>query len=414
MTLRHYVRKIAQKGKILSLMSDRGEVVLRKNEERRLLAGHKWVFSNEVQRLEGGGDSPFLVDVRSSSGRFLGTGIYNAHSLIAVRLLEGRVGSFSDYLVDRIGASLRMREVLGGEGPDSALRLVHSEADALPGLVVDRYGDYLSVQITTRTMEAFSETLLGILSSSLSPRGIRVDRTLRARETEGLPAGEDLYVGEVPPEASVLVGGVPLKFPFREGQKTGLFLDQADNVGRLVPFLGRGRVLDAFCYVGGWSSALVRQEGVRQVTGVDSSERAMDFYRENTRGAGKDVVPVCGDFLKWGRQAADDGRRYDAVILDPPAFIKNRRLMKEGIEGYYSVFRLGASLLEKEGVLVACSCSALLEWEDFSGILRSVFRKERKKASLFYQGRASWDHPRLLSMPELDYLKCAAFWVEDL
>ena len=403
-----------QEGIIVSNARTRGELILRKNEERRILAGHKWVFSNEVHRLEGEGGPPLLVDVRSSSGRLLGTGIYNPHSLIAVRLLDGRVGEFSDYLRDRINAAIEMRRALGGITSSSAERLVHSEADGLPGLVVDRYGDYLSVQITTRTMEMHEDTILGLLSSSLRPGGIRVDRNLKAREVEGLEIEADHFVGDVPHEVEVCLGDTPLCFPLREGQKTGLFLDQKDNVRNLAPFLNQENVLDAFCYVGGWSSAILRQERVVQVTGVDSSERAMAFYRKNTGGSSKSVLPVCSDFLDWGKDAYKQGRRYEGIVIDPPAFIKSRRLMKEGLEGYYGIFRLGVSLLAKQGVLVACSCSALLEWDDFAGILRSVFKKEGKKASMFYQGRAAWDHPRLLSMPELDYLKCAAFWVEDL
>jgi 23S rRNA (cytosine1962-C5)-methyltransferase len=398
----------------MSTTGDRGEVILRKNEERRLLAGHKWVFSNEVQRTADGGEIPFLVDVRSFSGRFLGTGIYNPHSLIAVRLLDGRVGNFGDYLRDRIPAAIEMRKVLGGMVPDSADRLVHSEGDSLPGLVVDRYGDFLSLQITTRAMEIHSDSILDMLTSLLHPRGIRVDRNLKAREFEGLETGEDRLVGEIPAEIGVRLGGTPIQFPFREGQKTGLFLDQKDNVRSLAPFLNQGRILDAFCYVGGWSSAILGQGRVHQVTGVDASERAISFYENNTKTYGKEVLPVCSDFMEWGKKAFDQGLRYDGIVLDPPAFIKNRRLMKEGIEGYHGLFRLGVALLEKKGIFVACSCSALLEWEDFAGILRSVFRKEKKRAVLFYQGRASWDHPRILAMPELDYLKCAAFWVEDL
>lgn len=390
----------------------RGEVILRKNEDRRLLAGHKWVFSNEILRLEGPEENPLLVDVRSFSGRFLGTGLYNAHSLIAVRLLDGRVGDFPDYLSARIEEAARMRSEFLGNTGNSAVRLVHSEADGLPGLVVDRYGDYLSVQITTRVLESFGDTVIDLLSGLLRPRGICVDRKLKAREVEGLSVSEDLLVGEVPETVDVRISGKTLGFPFREGQKTGLFLDQTDNISRLAPFLNRNRVLDAFCYVGAWSSSLLGLEGVRSVTGVDSSERALSYYRKNTKDSGKEILPVSGDFLKWGKTAFDEGKRFDAVILDPPAFIKSRRLIREGIEGYYSVFRLGTLLLEKEGVLVACSCSALLEWDDFLGILRSVFRKERRTAKMLYQGRASWDHPRLLAMPELDYLKCAAFWVE--
>ena len=388
--------------------TNRGEVLLKKNEERRVLAGHRWIFSNEIQRFPDKATAPLLVDVRSSSGRFLGTGLYNPHSLISVRLLEGRVSSLSDYLEEMIGRSLKMRDELG-RIEDEGLRLVHSEADALPGLVVDRFGEYLSVQITTRALEEHSRDILEILSSRLRPKGIRIDRSLRAREAEGLLVEEDLFEGLVPPDVSVRIGGTGLRFSLREGQKTGLFLDQKDNVRALAPLLARERVLDAYCYVGGWSAAIAARKTGSRITGVDASERAIAFYQTNVpQGRG-----ICSDFLSWGKKAREAGESYDAVILDPPAFIKSRRLIKEGVEGYHAAFRLGLSLLASRGVFVACSCSALLSWEDFSGILRAVFQKEGRQARMVYQGRAAWDHPRLLAMPELDYLKCAAFWVEE-
>ncbi len=395
-------------------MENRGEVLLKKNEERRVLAGHRWVFSNELQTPPETSGAPLLVDVRSASGRFLGTGLFNPHSLISVRLLDGPVRSLSAYLEEKIFRSVAMRHELGGS--QEGVRLVHAEADGLPGLVVDRYGEYLSVQITTRALEAYSREILSQLTSILSPLGIRTDRRARIRASEGLPIEEDQIIGDIPPALSVCVDDVPLAFSLKEGQKTGLFLDQKDNVRALAPFLVRPRILDGFSYVGGWSAAIMAQGAKKglsgttlEITGVDASERAIGFYHDNVPG-GRGIV---SDFLPWGRKAREEGQRFDVVILDPPAFIKSRRLMKEGIEGYYGVFRLGLSLLAEKGVFVACSCSALLSWEDFSGILRSVFQKEGRRARLFYQGRASWDHPRILAMPELDYLKCAAFWVES-
>ena len=386
----------------------RGEIVLGKNEERRVVAGHRWVFSNEVARGAVRGEAaPLLVDVRSASGRFLGTGIYNPHSLIAVRLLEGRVESFENYLSDRLEAAISMRERLGAG--EAAVRLVHSEADALPGVVLDRYGDYLSLQITTRTMEAHLPEILDRLMERLSPRGIRVDRGLRSRETEGLPVGSDQTVGEVPEELTIPFGAGDISFPFRQGQKTGLFLDQKDNMKSLSSRIGGGRLLDAFSYVGGWSRSVVSSDPRTRPLGVDGSGTAISFYRRNIpTGEGIDA-----DFFAWGEAARSGGRRFDTVVVDPPAFIKSRRLVKEGIEGYHKAFRLGLSLVADGGVFVVCSCSALLSWEDFYGILRAVFRKDGRPGRLFYSGRASWDHPRILAMPELDYLKCAAFYVGE-
>lgn len=394
-------------------MEKRGRLVLGKGEDRRIRAGHLWVFSNEVSRLEPAGDGvPLFVDVLASSGRKLGSAIYNPHTLLAARLLEDEDwGEFESYLERKIKTAIGLvcRKV---SGRDNAKRLIHSEGDGLPGLVVDRFDDRLSIQITTLAMEQYRDVILGILERELRPKGIKVENRLSARRTEGLEAENDLLIGDVPESLHVMIAGKSLTFPFRDGQKTGLFLDQTENVGRLAPLFAGMRVLDAFCYIGNWSVAAL-ESGASSVSGIDVSEQSLGYFLRNVSYAAPSTrgEAIHADFMEWSPKAGKDGVRFDAVVLDPPAFIKSRKKKEEGLRGYFSANETGLALVRPGGIFVTCSCSGLLTWEDFFGILRDVFRRSGRIPKLIYQGRASMDHPRPMSMPELDYLKCLAFIV---
>ena len=388
-------------------MSDRPCIMLRKGEDRRVRSGHLWIFSNEVERPES--VPAGLVDIYGNGGSYLGTGMYNPHTLLAVRLLRhGRFRDFREYLEEQIEEAVRLPVRRSHEG-DAAFRLIHSEGDGLPGLIVDRFSHWLSVQITTQLMEEHRKTILEILGRLLSPKGIRIDNSVPARITEGLPTDQNEFLGDVPPMLNVPVGGVMMRFPFRDGQKTGLFLDQKDNVRALAKFFSGQRLLDAFCYVGGWSAGAA-MEGAASVVGLDSSEVALECYEENLApyASRTSVSTVRTDFFDWATEAVRRKEEYDVVVLDPPAFIKSRKKKEEGLKGYYTANELAVSLVRPGGILVSCSCSALLEWEDLFGILRNVLRKKKRTARLIYQGRAAADHPRVLAMPETDYLKCVA------
>lgn len=388
-------------------MSDRPRIILRKGEDRRVRSGHLWIFSNELERPEA--VSAGLVDVFGSGGSYVGTGMYNPHTLLAIRLLRhGQFQNFEEYLEKQIEEAVRLPIRHFREG-EAGFRLIHSEGDGLPGLVVDRFSHWLSVQITTRLMEEHRKTILDILSRLLSPKGIRTDNALPARLTEGLSTEQDDFWGDVPETLMVPVGGVMMRFPFRAGQKTGFFLDQKDNVRALSKYFSGQRLLDAFCYVGGWSAGAA-VEGAAAVVGLDNSIAALECYEENLSPFASriSVSTVRADFFSWATEALRRGEQYDVVVLDPPAFIKSRKKKEEGLKGYYTANELAASLVRPGGMLVSCSCSALLEWDDLFGILRNVLRKKKRTARLIYQGRASADHPRVLSMPETDYLKCVA------
>ena len=392
-------------------MEKRGRLILGKGEDRRIRAGHQWVFSNEVARLEPAGDeSPLFTDVFASSGRKLGSAIYNPHTLLAARLLEdGDWKVFESYLDRKIKTAIELvcRKITGN---DNARRLIHSEGDGLPGLVVDRFDDWLSIQITTLAMEKYRDAILAILEREIRPKGIKVDNRLYARRTEGLESDNDLLLGDVPESLRVMIAGKAISFPFRDGQKTGLFLDQSENIRQLAPLFSGKRVLDAFCYVGNWSVAALAS-GASSVSGIDVSEEALGYFLRNVSNSAPSVQgeSIHANFMEWSQKARQDGVRFDVVVLDPPAFIKNRKKKEEGLRGYFSANEMGLFLVSPGGIFVTCSCSGLLTWEDFFGILRDVFRRSGRIPKLIYQGRASMDHPRPMSMPELDYQKCLAF-----
>lgn len=396
------------------LMHARAKVVLKKGEDRRVRSGHLWIFSNEVDRVEREEDKEpsRIVDVYNHSGSYLGTGIHNAHTLLSVRLLKhGRFKDFHEYLEEQILESVGIPVRKRTEG-NAAFRMVHSEGDGLPGLVVDMFSHWLSVQFTTQVMDEYKNVILEILDRLLAPKGVRIDNGVSVRMTEGLPLSPDEYRGEVPDVLHVPVGNLMMRFPYRAGQKTGLFLDQKDNILALSRFFAGQKVLDAFCYVGGWSAGAAR-EGAASVFGVDESLPAIECYEENLSPFAREtsVGTARGDFFEWATAAVRRGEKFDVVILDPPAFIKSRKKKEEGLKGYYTANELALSMLRPGGTLVTCSCSALLEWSDLSGILRTLLRKKRLQGRLIYQGRVSADHPRVLAMPETDYLKCVALIV---
>jgi len=387
-----------------------GRLVLKKGEERRLLSGHLWVFSNEVASLEKQSpEIPLFVTVESHQGRILGRAIYNPKTLIAARLLDPSFHpwkGFSSYLEEMLVRAFSLRKLVC---PGTLYRVVHSEGDFLPGLIVDRYDDFLVVQTTTLAMEAYLSEILLILRNQFSPRGIRVDRSVHSRSIEGLPMSEDLIEGDVPEILSLQMGPSMMSFPFRDGQKTGLFLDQRRNIDFLSRFFVGKDVLDAFCHVGSWSMGAAR-DGARSVTGVDTSSSALECYRENLSGFPNVMsAAIRKDFFEWAEESISEAKTFDAVVLDPPAFIKSRKKKEEGVRGYYAANQLAIDLVRPGGVLVTCSCSALLEPEELLGILRSLLKKKRRSGRIVYKGGSGPDHPIIPAMGELEYLKCLAF-----
>ena len=386
-------------------------VTLRRGHDHRLRGGHPWVFSNEIAALDGPAEPGAAVEIIAANGQRLGTGYYNPHSLIAARLLTRRHESIdtSEFFVTALQKALEYRRRLGGDL--EALRLIHGESDALPGLVVDRYGDVLCVQLLTKGMDVRRELLVAALRELLAPRVIVARNDSAARELEGLPRGVELLHGEVPEPVVVTINGLRFAVDVLAGQKTGLFLDQRENCRRLHGLAQGSEVLDLFCYAGAWS-VHAASYGANSVTGVDASVAAVRQAEANARLNGladrcRFVAADVFDFLRDHR-----GRRFGTVILDPPAFIKSRKHLAEGQKGYLTVNRRALEMVAPGGILVTCSCSHHLDRSTFLTLIAQAAQQARRNVRLMeMRGQAS-DHPVLPACPETDYLKCAFLFVE--
>ena len=386
-------------------------LTLRRGHDRRVSGGHPWVFSNEIAALDGPATPGAAVEIFTADGQRLGTGYYNPHSLIAARILSRRTENIDtpEFFLRSLQKALEYRRQVCG-GLDS-LRLVHGEGDGLPGLVVDRYGDVLSVQLLTVGMEIRREAITAALVQLLAPRAIVARNDSAVRELEGLPRTVELLHGAMPGPVIATINGLQFAVDVAAGQKTGLFLDQRENCRRLEGLVRGSEVLDLFCYAGAWSLHTA-QYGAKSVTGVDVSATAIGQARENARLNSRDdrchfVAADVFDFLREQR-----GRRYGTVILDPPAFIKSRKHLEEGKKGYLTVNRRALEMVAPGGFLVTCSCSHHLDRATFLALIAQAAQQARRNVRLVeMRGQAS-DHPILPVCPETDYLKCAVVYVE--
>ena len=384
------------------------ELRLNKDQERRLVAGHCWIYSNEVDTVATplkAFEAGQAVEVIGHSGRWLGYGYVNPHSLICARLVSrDRAHPLSPSLwVRRIRIALALRERLY---PAPFYRLVFGESDGLPGLVVDRYGDLLAVQITTAGMERARGDILAALEQVVRPKVIVLRNDTGARELEGLATGVETVLGEAPEALELTEHGARFRVSPLTGQKTGWFYDQAENRARLPRFGGARRVLDVCSYIGAWGvQAAVR--GAERVVCVDSSEAALERVAENAEANGvfARMGALHGDAFDALRQMRDEGERFDLVILDPPAFIKRRKDEKEGTQAYARLNRLGLDVLEPGGLLVTSSCSFHMGRDSFLRTIQGSAQRARRTLQLLEVGQQGPDHPVSPAIPETAYLK---------
>ena len=381
---------------------------LKKNEERRLRAGHDWVYSNEIdvsatpiKNLQPG--QP--VRVEDGRGRPLGMGYANPKSLICVRLMsrdpDTEIGK--SLLVHRLNVALSLRERLY-EQP--FYRLIYGESDGLPGLVVDRYGEVLVVQMNTAGMERLREPLIEALCQVLNPSAILLRNDSPARELEGLEREVVTAFGDVPEEAVIVEHGVEFAVPLASGQKTGWFFDQAANRGLMAPYVRGQRVLDVFSYIGAWG-VQAAAHGATQVTCVDSSPAATDYIQGNAaRNQLTGVVETLrADAFDTLRDMRAENRRFDVLMVDPPAFIKRKKDVKNGLQAYRRINQAAMQLLDKDGILMTSSCSHHLHDEAYVGLLQQAASHLDRRLQILVQGQQGPDHPVHPAIPETRYLK---------
>ncbi len=392
-------------------------VFLKKGEDRRLRIGHLWVFSNEIDA----GRSPLSsfapgesVLVADAGGRPLGTGYINPASLIAVRLVSRKADEplNTDLLRRRLADALALRQRMFDR---PFYRLCHGEGDFLPGLIADRHGDHIVCQITTAGMDVHAEELTAILDELLHPASIVLDNDVASRDLEGLERFKRVALGQAPEEAQVEENGMTYAIPLLGGQKTGWFYDQRLNRAALTPFVKAQpgcHVLDAFCYAGGFG-ALAASNGADKVTFMDASAQALSYARRNAEQFGTEAETLQGDALTLLADLRREGRTFDIVCLDPPAFIKRKKDTRQGLEAYQRVNELGLDLVRPGGMLMTCSCSHHLEADALRNMVTRAAGKRRRFARLLRQGLQGPDHPIHPAMPETAYLKTFLFHLPE-
>ncbi len=379
---------------------------LERGEERRIAAGHPWVFSNEVAA-----DTPLKAftpgepaQIQSHRGQFLGYAYVNPHALICARILSRDAAHPVDLALieHRLRTALTLRERLCRE---PYYRLVFGESDGLPGLVLDRYADLIVGQIATAGMERLKETVEQAVRELLRPAGFYWKNDSGARLLEQLPQVSQAAFGEIPEEITVHEAGLRFTAPLAHGQKTGWFYDQCGNRARLARYLWPGaRVLDVCSYVGAWGITALRA-GAASACCVDSSESALRYAERNARANGHGLQTLHADAFEALKSLHERGERFDVVVLDPPAFIKRKKDIPRGQAAYRKLNQLALSLIEGEGLLVSCSCSYHLAPEALTEILQAAARHSGRGVQILEAGGQSPDHPIHPAIPETRYLK---------
>jgi 23S rRNA (cytosine1962-C5)-methyltransferase len=389
--------------------SDRSIPLLRlkRGEERRLAAGHLWVFSNEIDT----GSTPLsgfapgaVAELRTCRDAFIGYACVNPHALICARILSRDAARPIDraLLQQRLTTALALRERLGGA---PYYRWVFGESDQLPGLVLDRYGDVIVGQIATAGMEALKHEVSAAVRAVVNPAALFWKNDSGARELEHLPQVTEAAFGEVPDTIEVVEANLTFTAPLVGGQKTGWFYDQSANRARLARYLHAGaRVLDVCSYAGAWAVTALRH-GAASAVCVDASAAALEFAQRNAQANGGRITAVQADVFDALKTLAAQGARFEAVVLDPPAFIKRKKDIPQGQAAYRKLNQLALGLLSDEGVLVSCSCSYHLAPEELLSAIQSAARHSGRFVQVLEAGGQSPDHPVHPAIPETRYLK---------
>jgi 23S rRNA (cytosine1962-C5)-methyltransferase len=375
-------------------------VVIGRRGEDRARAGHPWIYRSDVETVEA--EPGDLVQVTNGRGRPLGYALFSERSEITLRMISHGTTMPVAFVRDRLSAAIRFRETLALDA--TAYRLVHGEADRLPSLIVDRYGDYLVVQALSQGIDRRLEEITAALVELLHPKGILARNDPRVRLLEGLEQRVEVLHGEVPDRIEVREGAVRYEVDPWRGQKTGLFLDQRENREAALRY-ARGRLLDAFSYNGGFALALAPR--CDSVLAVDISEDAVARIRANAaRNNLANVEARTMNVFDELRELERVGTKFDTIVLDPPAFAKNKASVKTALSGYKEINLRALKLLEPGGFLVTCSCSYNVTEAMFVDVVSDAAADAGVEVSLVEKRAQGRDHPILINVPETYYLKC--------
>lgn len=374
-------------------------VIVSDRARKRLKSKHPWVFSNEIAAKPEVSPGE-IVEVRDERDHFIGAGYYNPHTLIAVRILSYH-GQFD--LEARLHDAIEYRKK---HYQDNLCRLVYGESDGLPGLIADRYGDTLVLQVLTAGMEKMKENVTQILARDLQPARILFRNDSSYRKLEGLSTDNQWAYGEPIETTIVETDGLKFVVDLSGGQKTGFFLDQQENRRRIAAYARGSNFLDAFSYSGAWAMYGARA-GMRRITTVDSSQEALAGAAANADLNGYSITTIAEDVFEFLRRKYSTPERYDMIVLDPPAFCKSRKHLQEALKGYHEINLRAMKLLNHGGVLITCSCSQPVTPDMFMEMLRAAAADSGRAFALREFRLHPPDHPVLLHFPESLYLKCA-------
>jgi len=377
-------------------------IYLKKGEEKRIVAGHPWVYANEVARIDGKDKNGSLASVYSSDGKFIGKGYINHLSKILVRIfIRSNEEDTKELYVNRIKKANEYRQTLGYK---DNYRVVFAEADNLPALIIDKYSDYLVVQLLSLGIDQRKKLIVDALIDVFNPKGIYERSDVAVRDKEGLPQSTGVLYGEVPDEIIIDENGIKMSVDVKHGQKTGYFLDQKENRLALRRYTKDAKVLDCFCNSGGFSMNAALN--AKEVIAVDISETALENVKRNIMlNNYKNVSTKCGDVFEILREYKKENEKFDVVVLDPPAFCKSANEVKDAYRGYKDINILGLRLVKDGGFLITSSCSHYMTFPLFEKMLIEAAKESKRTVQAIEIKSQAPDHPSLLCADETQYLK---------
>ena len=377
------------------------KLYLKKNEEKRIIAGHSWVYANEVAQIEGKDKNGSLAEVYSFDGRFIGKGYINHASKILVRIfIRSNETDNEQFYLDAIKKANDYRKALGYS---NCYRMVFAESDNLPALIIDKYGDVLVMQCLSLGIDLRKRMICDCLVKLFNPRGIYERSDVSVRKKEGLPEIKQVLYGEVPDYQEIVENSIKMLVDVKNGQKTGYFLDQKENRFAVRKYC-KGEVLDCFCNSGGFS--LNAATVANRVTACDISELALKNVRDNASINGfKNIITLQGDIFEVLRNFKREKRQFDTVILDPPAFCKTADEVKDAYRGYKDINLTAMKIVKSGGFLITCSCSHYMTANLFEKMLIEAAKESGRIVRSVEIKTQAPDHPSLLCAEETQYLK---------
>jgi 23S rRNA (cytosine1962-C5)-methyltransferase len=386
------------------------KILLKPEREKSLLRKHPWIFTGAIKSVDGKPNNGETTEIFSFDGKFLGRGAYSKESQIACRIwsFEENEEINSEFFQRRLQNAIQLRERLKDKINSNAYRLVNAESDGLPGIVIDKYDEFLVCQFLTAGAEFWKKEIVEQLWKLVLPKGIYERSDVDVRSREGLEISSGVLFGEEPPEfLQIEENGLKFFVDIKKGHKTGFYLDQRANRNFLSTFTKGKSVLNCFSYSGAFSVHAL-QGRATEVTNVDSSMNALEFAEKNVLLNGfssEQVDNVCGDVFQFLRQCRDSRKEFDVIILDPPKFVESKNVLEKAARGYKDINLLAFKLLKPNGILFTFSCSGLMPSDLFQKIVADAAVDAKRDAQFLFRLSQSCDHPIATSFPEGEYLK---------